>query len=96
MTTPRYGILAAGTLLVDHVHLIDDWPEQGRLATILKSESATGGAVPNVLRTLARMKTGLPLAAAGLVGDDLDGEFIRFCIMKPEDNNRLLKVLKTI
>lgn len=58
MTTPRYGILAAGTLLVDHVHLIDDWPEQGRLATILKSESATGGAVPNVLRTLARMKTG--------------------------------------
>ena len=26
----------------------------------------------------------------------LDGEFIRFCIMKPEDNNRLLKVLKTI
>ena len=26
----------------------------------------------------------------------LDGEFIRFCIMKPEDNNRLLNVLKTI
>ena len=26
----------------------------------------------------------------------LDGEFIRFCIMKPEDNDRLLKVLKTI
>ena len=26
----------------------------------------------------------------------LDGEFIRFCIMKPEDNNRLLKVLRTI
>ena len=26
----------------------------------------------------------------------LDGEFVRFCIMKPEDNDRLLNVLKTI
>ena len=26
----------------------------------------------------------------------LDGEFIRFCIMMPEDNSRLLKVLKTV
>lgn len=26
----------------------------------------------------------------------LDGEFIRFCIMMPEDNSRLLEVLKTI
>ncbi len=91
MTTPRYGILAAGTLLVDHVHLIDDWPEQGRLATILKSESATGGAVPNVLRTLARMKTGLPLAAAGLVGDDLDGEFIRQCLTDDDIDCRHLQ-----
>jgi sugar/nucleoside kinase (ribokinase family) len=80
MSAPRCGILAAGTLLVDHVQLIDDWPEQGRLATILHTENATGGAVPNVLRTLARMKTGLPLAAAGLLGDDRDGEFIRQCL----------------
>ena len=26
----------------------------------------------------------------------LDGEFVRFCIMKPEDNSRLLKALKEI
>lgn len=91
MTPPRYGILAASTLLVDHVHLIDDWPEQGRLATILHSESATGGAVPNVLRTLARMKTGLPLAAAGLVGDDLDGEFIRQCLLEDDIDCRWLQ-----
>lgn len=76
MTTPRCGILAAGTLLVDHVHLIDHWPEQGRLVSIRHSEDATGGAVPNVLRTLARMQTGLPLAAAGLLGNDTDGDFI--------------------
>ena len=26
----------------------------------------------------------------------LDGEFIRFCIMMPEDNSRLLEVLRTV
>ena len=26
----------------------------------------------------------------------LDGEFVRFCIMMPEDNGRLLEVLKTL
>jgi Sugar kinases, ribokinase family len=91
MNAARCGILAAGTMLVDHVHLIDDWPEQGRLATILHSESATGGAVPNVLRTLARMKTGLPLAAVGLVGDDLDGEFIRQCLLDDDIDCRWLQ-----
>ena len=91
MNAPRCGILAAGTMLVDHVHLIDDWPEQGRLATILHTENATGGAVPNVLRTLARMKTGLPLAAAGLVGDDLDGEFIRQCLSDDDIDCRWLQ-----
>ena len=91
MSAPRCGILAAGTLLVDHVHLIDDWPEQGRLATILHTENATGGAVPNVLRTLARMKTGLPLAAAGLLGDDLDGEFIRQCLSDDDIDCRWLQ-----
>lgn len=73
----RRGILAVGTLLVDHVQVIDEWPEQGRLATIRHSEDATGGAVPNVLRTLARLQSGLPLAAAGLVGRDGDGALIR-------------------
>ena len=26
----------------------------------------------------------------------LDGEFVRFCIMMPEDNSRLVKVLKSL
>jgi len=28
--------------------------------------------------------------------ESLDGEYVRFCIMNPEDNSRLIKVLKTI
>ncbi|PPS59318.1 hypothetical protein CRX72_21095 [Pantoea sp. BRM17] len=63
--TARSGILAAGTLLVDHVQRITHWPDQGWLTEIVARERCSGGAVPNVLLTLARMQSGLPLAAAG-------------------------------
>ncbi|MFC0226756.1 carbohydrate kinase family protein [Serratia aquatilis] len=72
----RRGILSAGNMLVDHVHQIAQWPQQGWLAEITHSERATGGAPLNVLLTLARMQAGLPLAAAGVIGQDADGEYI--------------------
>ncbi|MCU6678551.1 carbohydrate kinase family protein [Leclercia tamurae] len=72
----RRGIIAAGNMLVDHVHQIVQWPERGWLAEIVHSERATGGAPLNVLLTLAKMHAGLPLQAVGLVGDDHDGDYI--------------------
>lgn len=72
----RYGILSAGNMLVDHVHQIAQWPQPGWLVEIMRSERATGGAPLNVLLTLARMQTGLPLAAIGLIGSDADGDYI--------------------
>ena len=61
----RKGIIAAGNMLVDHVHQIIQWPERGWLAEITHSERSTGGAPLNVLLTLAKMRTGLPLQAGG-------------------------------
>lgn len=34
----RKGIIAAGNMLVDHVHQIVQWPERGWLAEITHSE----------------------------------------------------------
>ena len=51
----RKGIIAAGNMLVDHVHQIVQWPERGWLAEITHSERSTGGAPLNVLLTLAKM-----------------------------------------
>ncbi|WP_437890225.1 carbohydrate kinase family protein [Phytobacter sp. V91] len=70
------GIIAAGNMLVDHVHQIVQWPERGWLAEITQSERSTGGAPLNVLLTLAKMHTGMPLQAVGLVGEDSDGDYI--------------------
>jgi len=72
----RKGVIAAGNMLVDHVHQIVQWPERGWLAEITQSERSTGGAPLNVLLTLAKMRTGMPLQAVGLVGEDSDGDYI--------------------
>ena len=72
----RKGIIAAGNMLVDHVHQIGQWPERGWLVEIVHSERATGGAPLNVLLTLAKMHAGLPLQAVGLIGEDNDGDYI--------------------
>ncbi len=72
----RRGVIAAGNMLVDHVHHIVQWPERGWLAEITQSERSTGGAPLNVLLTLAKLHVGMPLQAVGLVGEDSDGDYI--------------------
>jgi len=72
----RKGIIAAGNMLVDHVHQIVQWPERGWLAEIIHRERATGGAPLNGLLKLAKMHGGLPLQAVGLIGEDSDGDYI--------------------
>lgn len=75
-TNPRVGLLAGGNWIIDHVKLIDKYPDQDTLASILGRSRGTGGAPYNVLVDLAKMKAPFPLAGVGLVGDDEDGRTI--------------------
>ena len=75
----RKGILAAGSFIVDHVKMIDAWPPQDALATILGEENSNGGGPYNLSKNIARLFPDghpFPLAAAGRVGDDADGRWI--------------------
>jgi sugar/nucleoside kinase (ribokinase family) len=72
----RTGFLAGGNFIIDHVKLIDAWPEQDMLAFIHRETSSNGGGPYNVLKDLAAMQVGYPLAAAGLVGKDANGDWI--------------------
>jgi len=72
----REGILAAGNFIVDRVKLIDDFPAEETLANISSETISNGGGPFNVLTDLARMGVAYPLEAAGLIGDDADGEWI--------------------
>ena len=72
----RTGILAGGNFIIDHVKLIDRYPEQDMLAFIASETSSNGGGPYNVLKDLAAMQVGYPLEAAGLVGQDPNGDWI--------------------
>jgi sugar/nucleoside kinase (ribokinase family) len=73
----RAGIIAGGNWVVDHVKVIDRWPEQETLATVLDGAWGNGGGPYNVLKNLARLGAAFPLEAIGRVGDDAEGRKIR-------------------
>lgn len=70
------GVLAGGNWIVDQVKVIDAWPPQDSLASIVGESSSNGGAPYNVLKNLAKLGAPFPLSAVGLVGDDARGRSI--------------------
>ena len=87
----RRGVIAAGNWIVDHVKIIDAYPQQDGLADI-QSESANNGGSPfNVLKDLARLGAPFPLQAVGLVGEDDNGRWIRTQCMQNNINADALK-----
>jgi len=75
--TSRQGVLAAGNFIVDYVKIIDGYPAQDMLASIVSESRSNGGGPYNVLKNLTAMKVPFPLAACGLVGDDTNGQWIK-------------------
>ena len=73
---PRFGILAAGSFILDHVKVIDAWPEQDMLANITSETKSNGGGPYNVLKDLRALGAEFPLEAAGLLGTDADADWI--------------------
>jgi sugar/nucleoside kinase (ribokinase family) len=61
MDEVRTGIMAAGNWIIDHVKIIDTWPNRGMLANIKQEMQGTGGAPYNVLINLAKLQVELPL-----------------------------------
>jgi len=72
----RTGLLAAGNFIVDHVKIIDCYPGEEMLASILRESSANGGGPYNILKDLSKMGAGFPLSAAGIIGSDSTGRWI--------------------
>ena len=72
----RRGILAGGNWIVDHVKLLDVYPQPEQLANITSEFIGTGGGPYNLLLDLAQSGAPFPLAGAGLVGRDAAGAAI--------------------
>lgn len=72
----RSGIVAAGNWIVDHIKIVERWPEQDSLADIVDEMHGNGGSPFNVLLDLARLGAPFPLSGIGLVGEDDNGAWI--------------------
>ena len=72
----REGVLAAGNWIVDHIKVIDTYPDQDALSFIHEHSKSNGGGPYNLLKDLVNLGAEFPLRGAGLVGDDNDGEWI--------------------
>jgi len=75
-STVRKGVFAGGNFIVDLAKVIDIWPEQDTLASILSESMSNGGGPYNTLKDLSRLSPGMPLQACGLIGNDYTGDWI--------------------
>ena len=71
------GIVCAGNFIVDRVHTLSYWPEQGNLAYIQHQDVGVGGGAANVVTDLASLGFPAKLAAAGCIGTDIDGGIVK-------------------
>ena len=74
--TDRSGIICAGNWIVDLIHDLDRWPNESELVRIGTQARGVGGGPANVITTLAKLETGLPLYPMGAIGEDEYGAFI--------------------
>ncbi|MBU0736981.1 MAG: carbohydrate kinase family protein [Alphaproteobacteria bacterium] len=71
------GIVCVGNFIVDRIHTLSYWPEQGSLAHILHQDMGVGGGAANVVTDLASLGFKGRLSVAGAVGDDREGAYVR-------------------
>jgi sugar/nucleoside kinase (ribokinase family) len=91
----RSGILAGGNWIVDKLKLIDTYPQQDALANILSESIGNGGSPFNILIDLANLGAKFPLAGVGLIGADMDGEWISAQCVKHQINSKQLRTHPT-
>ncbi len=89
MTSPR-GILAGGNWIVDQLKIIDRFPQQDALCSILDEATSNGGSPFNLLVDLAALVAPFALSGVGLTGSDEAGQWVReTCRARGIDTSRL-------
>lgn len=69
----RRGIVLAGTIVLDIVHMIDGWPDEEQIAFIRETIEAPGGPPHNAAAGLLKLGAPFPVSMICVVGDDAAG-----------------------
>jgi sugar/nucleoside kinase (ribokinase family) len=70
----RSGIVLAGTVILDIVHMIDHWPQEETVALVSRSEFGAGGPPYNAAAGLKKLGARFPVTCIGAVGNDSYGD----------------------
>ena len=74
----RSGVVLAGTIVLDIVHVIDQWPDEEQIAFIRQTIEAPGGPPHNAAAGLVKLGAEFPVTMICVVGDDAAGNtFVR-------------------
>ncbi len=74
----RSGVVLAGTIVLDIVHMIDQWPDEEQIAFIRQTIEAPGGPPHNAAAGLIKLGATFPVQMICVVGDDAAGKtFVR-------------------
>lgn len=76
------GIAIAGTIVIDNIKIIDNYPQSGELAKILNVSSSVGGCVPNTAIDLKKLDPELKVYAYGKIGRDQNGSYVNSVLEK--------------
>ena len=69
----RSGVVLAGTIVLDIVHLIDQWPDEEQIAFIRQTIEAPGGPPHNAAAGLVKLGAEFAVTMICVVGDDAAG-----------------------
>lgn len=72
----RRGFICGGSWLVDRNKTIDAWPAEETVASIISEVAKGGGSGFNMAVDLKKLDESIPVAAVGLVGDDVEGRYL--------------------
>jgi sugar/nucleoside kinase (ribokinase family) len=90
----RSGVVLAGTIVLDVVHMIDQWPDEEQIAFIRQTIEAPGGPPHNAAAGLVKLGANFPVQMICVVGDDAAGEtFIRMAGELGLDTSHVIRVV---
>jgi sugar/nucleoside kinase (ribokinase family) len=88
----RSGIVLAGTIVLDIVHMIDQWPEEEQIAFIRETIEAPGGPPHNAAADLLKLGADFPVTMICVIGDDAAGDtFTRIASEEGLDTSRIIR-----
>jgi sugar/nucleoside kinase (ribokinase family) len=89
----RSGVVLAGTIVLDIVHLIDQWPDEEQIAFIRQTIEAPGGPPHNAAAGLVKLDAPFPLQMICVVGEDAAGDtFMRIAGELGLDTSNVIRV----